>query len=316
MTLSTAGRPPGAPRIGTVFEGTRPIAELTAAVTQAERLGFDEFWVVEDCFSYGGVAAASTALAQTERIGIGMGLLPTLGRNPMFFAMELAALAALYPGRLRAAFGHGVRDWMMQVGIQPSNRLTALREVVGSVRPLLHGERVNVEGEYVQLREARLETPPAHPPAVLVGSTGPRAIEIAATDADGLVMPEGSGERAIAAARDVMGAAEIVIYAWLRVDDDGDEARRTMCETISRWRTWGLYPRLLDFGEIAGDDPITPDDAARLSIAGTPRECATSLGRLAAAGATTVVVMPVGSDSAAQLEAFAGIVRSLGIGDA
>jgi 5,10-methylenetetrahydromethanopterin reductase len=274
-------------------------------------LGFDEFWVVEDCFSYGGPTAAATALASTERVQIGIGLLPALGRNPMFIATELGALATLYPRRLSAAFGHGVREWMVQVGIEPSNRLTALEEVVRSVRPLLTGERLTFEGQFVRLRDARLDAPPSQPPNVLVGTTGPRAMDIAARHADGLVMPEGSGENAIAAARAKMCAAEIVVYAWFRVEHDGDDARRTMCEVISRWRDWGLYPRLLQLGDIATADPISATDAAKLSIVGTPRECADCLRRLVAAGASTVVVMPVGEGFAAQLEMFAHAVWPL-----
>ena len=56
------------------------------------------------------------ALAVTERLAVGIGILPAVARNPAITAMELATLAGLAPGRVVAGIGHGVQEWMAQVG--------------------------------------------------------------------------------------------------------------------------------------------------------------------------------------------------------
>ena len=47
---------------------------------------------------------------------MGIGLLPVPLRNVALTAMELATLERLFPGRLAPGIGHGVLDWMGQVG--------------------------------------------------------------------------------------------------------------------------------------------------------------------------------------------------------
>ncbi|MBC8092335.1 MAG: LLM class flavin-dependent oxidoreductase, partial [Pseudonocardia sp.] len=59
------------------------LPEHTARYARAvERLGFDELWVVEDCFYAGGIAAGAVALASTDAITVGLGVLPAVLRNP------------------------------------------------------------------------------------------------------------------------------------------------------------------------------------------------------------------------------------------
>ena len=42
----------------------------------AEDAGLEELWLWEDCFLEGGISAASATLAWTERLRVGVGLLP------------------------------------------------------------------------------------------------------------------------------------------------------------------------------------------------------------------------------------------------
>jgi 5,10-methylenetetrahydromethanopterin reductase len=94
-----------------MFRCATPAEELPEFARRAETDGFDERWVVEDCFYSGGVAAAGTALAATTRIAVGLGILPARTRNAAFTVMEFAtdrpagyrarwreALSAIVPG--------------------------------------------------------------------------------------------------------------------------------------------------------------------------------------------------------------------------
>src|SRR4051794_23084025 len=104
------------PVTGVVFRPQSPPEELRAVVEHVEAAGGAELWLRGDCLLEGGPTTAAAALAWSERIHIGVGLLPVPLRNPALAAMEIATLARLFPGRLTVALGHGVQDWMAQVG--------------------------------------------------------------------------------------------------------------------------------------------------------------------------------------------------------
>jgi alkanesulfonate monooxygenase SsuD/methylene tetrahydromethanopterin reductase-like flavin-dependent oxidoreductase (luciferase family) len=274
-----------------------------------EDLGFDELWVVEDCFLAGGLALAGQALAATQRLHVGVGLLPVLARNPAIAAMEIAGLARVHPGRLSVAFGHGVEAWMRQIGARPRDRLVALREVVGAVRALLAGARLDVAGEVVTLRDVALDTPPRVVPPVLVGTAGARGLAVAGEVADGILLPEGSAPEAVEWARERGGSGEAVVYAWLRRGDAGLDGFR---EEVQAWRRMGLYPELFRRAGLPDGAPADDDALRRLGLVGTAHEAAQALAALAAAGADRVVLVPSAPTADDDLRWFAEAVHPLG----
>ena len=295
------------PRLGALAAQQLPPEDLPAYAQAVEALGFDELWVVEDCFLAGGLALAGQALAATGRLHVGVGLLPVLARNPAIAAMELAGLARMHPGRLSVAFGHGVEAWMRQIGARPRDRLVALREVVGAVRALLAGERLDVAGAVVTLDAVALDTPPRVVPPVLVGTTGARGLAIAGEVAVGVLLPEGSAPDAVAWARERAGGGETVVYAWLRRGDAGLDAFR---EEVQAWRRMGLYPELFERAGL--EDGAPPDDVLRrLGLVGTAEEAALGLEALAAAGAGRVVLLPPAATAEDDLRWFVEAVRPL-----
>jgi 5,10-methylenetetrahydromethanopterin reductase len=291
------------PRLGAMFRTDRPVAELPEAARSLERLGYDELWVVEDCFAYGGLTAAATALALTQRLAVGVGLLPVTVRNPAIAAMELATLASLHPGRLRAVVGHGVEPWMRQIGARPHDRMVVLQEVTETLRALLRGESVTLQGQFVHLEDVRLEQPPLVVPPVLIGSTGDRGIALAAKLADGLVLPEGAGPAAVAAIAGMLGPrAELTVYTWMRIDDDRDAARDKVLPELTRWRDWAMYPKLLAHSGLPAEGPVGREHVDAVALTGSAEQCAAGIVALRKAGAASVVVLPAGGDHEQQLE--------------
>ncbi len=288
-----------------------PHRELVAQGRALDAAGFDELWLVEDCFLYGGVSSAAAILASTERIGVGVGLFPVAVRNPAILAMELATIAELFPGRMTAGVGHGVESWMRQIDARPPNRLVALEELLIVVRRLLAGERVTLDGRWAHLDDVALDQPPGVAPPLVVGTTGERGIAIAAEHGDGLLLPEGSGGDAVRWARELLGPdRRLVVYTWMRIEDSSAQALDVMRPRIEQWEQDGSYPQLV---ELARAEPGSDDGSlvSLVSLAGPAAACAAGVRRLAEAGADAVVLSPVGDDPLAQLQRFAAEVLPL-----
>lgn len=175
-------------RIGVVFRPDfRPDA-LRETASAAERAGVAELWLWEDCFLQGGIAQAAVALASSETLTVGLGVLPTPLRNVVATAMEVATLEAMFPGRLRVGIGHGVQDWMRQAGAAVASPLTLMREYVTALSDLLSGRSVTVDGRYVRLADVGLDWAPQQRLPVLIGGSGPKTLALAGEIADGVIL--------------------------------------------------------------------------------------------------------------------------------
>ncbi|RJQ78446.1 LLM class flavin-dependent oxidoreductase [Pseudonocardiaceae bacterium YIM PH 21723] len=300
-------------RIGFRFPRELPASQAAPLALKAEQLGLDEFWVVEDCFWAGGIATAGAALAVTESITVGIGVLPAVARNAALTAMELGALAELYPGRFVAGLGHGPRSWMQQIGELPPSQLTALEEILVAVRRLLAGEEVTVTGEQVNLDQVRLVFPPAAVPPILAGVRGPKSLALSGRVADGTILAEPVTPEYLTFARQAIGAANhrLVSYNWLAVDADRDRARERVRGEVAAMLSPNLAPHLrpLPFGaellsiidsvkdqaELAAR--LRPEWLDELAICGPVDRCAARVRELHAAGSESVILLPVPTET-------------------
>jgi 5,10-methylenetetrahydromethanopterin reductase len=148
---------PTSAALGMCFPRTFPAALVTDVARRLEGGGADELWVIEDCFYTAGPTLSAAALAVTDRLTVGLGILPAVARNPAVTAMEIATLCALAPGRFLPGIGHGVQEWMGQMGVRPKSPLTTLEEVTVAVTRLLAGENVTVDGKEVRLQDVKLD---------------------------------------------------------------------------------------------------------------------------------------------------------------
>lgn len=279
------------PRLGIAFVPTLPPEKLGSLATAAEEAGLDEFWVWEDSFKQSGVASAAAALAWTQRITVAIGLLPVPLRNVALTAMEVATLARMFPERLVAGIGHGVQPWMEQAGARVASPLTLLREHADALRRLLAGERVTVAGRYVTLTDVALDWPPSPAPPLMLGGTGPRSLALAAELGDGLLLANARTVEEVEEASQVLAAASgpadrpRALVATL-IAATGPGAEQRVAEEIPRW---GRSPKPGMGGS---------GDAAAI---------AAEIGRLVAAGATSVCIQPTEDEPDLQ-----GFVRFLG----
>ncbi|WP_416972025.1 LLM class flavin-dependent oxidoreductase [Streptomyces sp. 4F14] len=252
--------------LGAILRPQLPPEALKSAVRAADDAGLDELWLWEDCFLQGGLTAASAALAWTDRVRIGVGLLPVPLRNVALTAMETAALHRMFPGRLSLAVGHGVQDWMAQVGARPDSPLTLLTEYTNALRALLAGERVTTKGAYVSLDDVALDWPPQTPAEVLVGGIGPRTLRLAGRIADGTVLNESATPDRV---REIRAAAQtphrVVVYVFAATGADA-------------------APRLAR--------ELEKQNLSGVGVAGDAETIAAEVRRYAEAGADSVVLLP------------------------
>lgn len=266
--------------LGAVFRPQLPPERLRSVARAADEAGLDQLWLWEDCFLESGVAAASAALAWTENLTVGVGLLPVPLRNVALTAMETATLHRLFPGRVRIGVGHGVQDWMAQVGARPDSPLALLREHLDALRALLAGDRVTSRGRYVTLDDVALDYPPATPVPVLAGARGPRTLHLSGQAADGTILDAAAGVDGVRRARRLvdqgreaagrLGHHPVTVYLLAATGPDAD--RRMEAEL----RAEGLTPQT--------------------GVAGDADRIAEAVRHMAEAGADTVVLQPTADE--------------------
>jgi alkanesulfonate monooxygenase SsuD/methylene tetrahydromethanopterin reductase-like flavin-dependent oxidoreductase (luciferase family) len=254
-----------------------PPERLREVARVAEESGLAELWLWEDCFWGGAMSTASALLAWTDRLPVGIGVLPVPLRNVALAAMESAALQRLFPGRVTVGVGHGVQHWMGQVGARADSPLTLLGEYLSALRGLLAGQRLTVDGRYVKLDDVALDWPPLTPAPVFAAAAGPRTLALSGQLADGTIL-------------DSSGTVD-------RVRD----ARRIIDEARAAAGRVGPHPIVLYLLTVTG-----PDAARRLeamgragtaAVAGDARAVAEAVRFWAAAGADKVVLHPAADDS-------------------
>lgn len=222
--------------VGMCFDRSLPAPFVVEVAEALEAAGVDQLWVIEDCFYTAGISLAATALARTESLTVGLGILPAVARNPAITAMEIATLAQLAPGRLVAGVGHGIQEWMEQMGERTPSPLTTLEEAITIVRRLLHGETVTFDGSVFTMHDVTLDAPPEDPPPVLAGVRGPKSLALAGRVADGVVLAEGAGPTYVRESIEHAGSPDpfrVSVFTALAIGDDGREMRRIMAPFVA-----------------------------------------------------------------------------------
>lgn len=292
--------------LGLCFDRTFSAPLVTEFACRLEDGGADSLWVIEDSFYTAGVSLAAAALTATERLTVGIGILPAVARNPAITAMEIATLCSLAPGRVLPGIGHGVQEWMAQMGVRPRSPLTTLEEVLVAVRRLLDGERVTMDGTAVHLDGVQLDQPPATPPRLLAGVRGPKSLAMAGRVAAGLVLAEPGSPAYVRWALDQAGRPDgftVAVFASLCVTPDRGLSRRIMSPWVASLLdepSPGLtrlpfFEELLDWYSRKGVEalPGIPDDWwAELGPIGTQDDALAFLEALDAEGVHHVGLYP------------------------
>ena len=305
------------PAFGVIFHPKFPPETLADYARRAEAAGFDELWLWDDCFLPGALTSAAIALSATQRLKVGIGLLPAPAYNPLFVAMELTTLARAFPNRILPGFGHGVGSWMTQIGAAPKSSLKTLAEMVTAVRQLLGGQLVTTQGEHVNLDQVQMQLVPAYTPPLYVGAMRAKSLRLAGRVGDGTILTGMSSPAYVRWAREqiLAGMAEagrqqhrLVVYLDVKVGPDSRAARAAVRRSLAGRLPWadvqleplGIAEEVNAFVQAHGAEGVAqsmPEEwVDAFSAAGTPDQALESLQRLTNAGADSIVFQPLDGD--------------------
>ncbi|HEY9315154.1 LLM class flavin-dependent oxidoreductase [Williamsia sp.] len=310
--------------LGVFIATSTPPEQIGPNARLAEELGYGEVWVAEDYFAYGGFTASAAALAATDEVRVGLGIAAAVARHPAVTAMEIANLGRIFPGRFIPGIGHGVPVWTDQMGLTATSPLSALRECVTSIRALLCGETVSLEGKQFTFHDVTLAHPPTVIPDIVTGVLGPKSLQLSGRYADGTVMSVLAGTDYLeSAVKDIRigmekgsrsgGTHSVPTFALFSIGTDGAAAKEAVRAPLAAYLAavgphnplsgaFGYNERLAELL------PLGVDELARrmpsewidtLAVAGDPDQVSARVSELLTAGATCVVLSPVDPATAA-----------------
>jgi 5,10-methylenetetrahydromethanopterin reductase len=170
--------------------GTR---EVVDEAVWAEQTGFQSVWVGESRLTVDSMVPITLIAGATERIKVGSGVLPYRTRNVALLALSFKTLEILAPGRIRLGLGAWWEPIASQTGLPNTKPLTAMREVLTVVKGLLAGDTVSLDGEFVKVRDIRLDglgddDGGAYPIPVYIGAVREKMVRLAGELADGVLL--------------------------------------------------------------------------------------------------------------------------------
>jgi alkanesulfonate monooxygenase SsuD/methylene tetrahydromethanopterin reductase-like flavin-dependent oxidoreductase (luciferase family) len=163
--------------------------ELRAMARAAEKCGFDSIWVGDHMLYRGdgrperGPWDAWTLLAalaaSTERVRLGPLVASTAFHPPGLIARMAATIDELSGNRFVLGLGAGWNESEFRAFGIPFDRLVSrFEESFEIIRRLLAGERVSFDGRFQRVEDAVLMPRPARPVPLMIGTAGPRMLEI------------------------------------------------------------------------------------------------------------------------------------------
>lgn len=316
-------------KLGVLMPHRLDAADVVGFARRVEGLGFDELWIPENTSYVGGVAAVGIALASTESIRIGLGVMPVSLRHPFVVAMEVGTLAGAFPGRFVAGFGSGVSAWLDALDSQPKSPLSAVRETVSAVDALLRGDTVEINGGQFGIHGQALAASVQTRPPLMIAALGPRMLALAGKRTQGAILSVLSSPEFVSIARSELDAAttnddttrELITFTNVYVGETTGAAigaLRADTEFILEAMGPGRLTESIDisrteydsWADSRGSAPTVPDEwVRRMSVAGTFEECQRRVELYAAAGTSTLVLSPKPADRAVELLEKAALLR-------
>lgn len=228
------------------------VAGSIAAARQAEKMGYQDIWLA-DAGGLDALTLVPMLLEQTEKLRIGIAVVPIFTRTPAVLASTFAVIEQAYPGRFIPGLGTSshaiIEGWH---GLAFEKPVTRTRETMALLRTMLAGEKTGFEGEVLRSRGYRqgvTEIP------IYLAALRSRMLETAAEIGDGVILnlyPRSALPKIIehihAGARTAgkaPEAVEVVSRQMTVVTDDKASARAAFRAAFSAYYSTPVYNKFL-----------------------------------------------------------------------
>jgi len=175
-------------RIACSLDAGRSLDEAVERVRLAESLGYESVWTTHIARREP-LQVLGHYARHTERIGLGVGVVPIVLRHPALLAMEAATLDEISGGRLRLGIGVShkvtVEGWY---GLSLDDPVGRMREYATIVRSLLRTGSSGLEGRHYTSRFSFLGYAARPDLPLLFAALGPKMLALAGELADGVVL--------------------------------------------------------------------------------------------------------------------------------
>jgi 5,10-methylenetetrahydromethanopterin reductase len=307
----------------------------------AERKGFEAVWHAESRLARDAITPLAAIAAVTDKIKLGTGVINNWTRNIGLTAATFLTLDELSNSRALLGIGAWWDPLAWKVGIERKKPLKAMREYVTVLQRLFRMENVTYEGEFVKVRDIRLDivygdpsTPRKIP--IYIGATGWEMIELTGEIADGfllnyLVSPEYNrkalehlqvGTKKRDRKLEEIDRPQLIVCS---LDQDADKALDNVRPLVAQYlgqqphiaKASGVKESLIEEVKTAlGGWPAKPggleeakrlidDKLARLITAsGTADDCLKKVEEYNNTGCTCPILYPLGDDVKAMINAF------------
>jgi 5,10-methylenetetrahydromethanopterin reductase len=282
------------------------MADSIEMIRVADQLGFYACYSVDETWHKDLWCMFAAAADKTSRIRFGPNVTHVFLREPTLICQQLATLDELSNGRAEAVVSTGNFVMMQQYHLDWASRrpLSRLREAMRVMRTFLDDGKIDFDGEFFKYTGLFTAARPVQErvPLKLGGMRGPRSFELAGEIADGLHHALSYSREAydyvvehvrIGAERAGRDWRELDLGAWIVsvLSEDSaaakEAARILVAFYIPSMPAEQLARHGIDQAELqpifdafaAGDvagaiSMFGPELAEKLSVAGTPEECA------------------------------------------
>jgi probable F420-dependent oxidoreductase len=262
--------------------------------TQAEAMGYDDLWTMEQITGHHAFLEPMAQLAYlsaiTQRIRLGTAVLVTNLRHPIQLAKAASTIDHLSNGRLTLGIGLGTSTRMYAAyGLDGERRVARFIEGVNVMKALWTEENATLEGDFQQLAGVGMEPKPLqkpHPPLWFGAHTEAaqqRAVRYGngwmgagSTDLDEFFVELARVKDLVTTSGRDASSFPLSKRIYLSVDDDETKAKQRIEQQLGDF-----------YGSIAADT---------WAIYGSPARCLEMLHRMHDAGLTHLMLHPAPVD--------------------
>lgn len=300
-------------RLAAFSPAVKTLDESVERARTAEKLGYESVWITQLPDARDGALVLAAYAQATQKVGLGVGVLPIYTRHPTAMAQMAATLDELSGGRVILGLGvaHQVTVESMW-GLRLEKPVTAMREYATIVRTSLRDGACAFDGAYFTARWSY--SAPRRPDLpIMISALSRHMLELSGELGDGVVLGNCTPGYirdhvmpAVRAGREKAGKSmagfEVVAIVPASLTTDRAGAQEVFRRTVSRYSNLPFYRKVMDaagFKEDLDAGVISEQMMDELGGLGDSAQVAGAVRRYLDAGVTLPGIMPFGGHAGA-----------------